>query len=33
MDALTRHGIPNRYAADVVSLLATESVPFVTVEY
>lgn len=33
MDALTRHGIPNRYAADVVSLLATESIPFVTVEY
>jgi hypothetical protein len=33
MDALTRHGIPNRHAADVVSLLATESVPFVTVEY
>ena len=33
MDALTRHGIPNRYAADIVSLLATESIPFVTVEY
>lgn len=33
MDALTRHGIPNRCAADVVSLLATESIPFVTVEY
>lgn len=33
MDALTRHGIPNRYAADVVSLLETESIPFVTVEY
>ncbi len=33
IDALTRHGIPNRYAADVVSLLATESIPFVTVEY
>lgn len=33
MDALTRHGIPNKYAADVVSLLATESIPFVTVEY
>ena len=33
LDALKSHGIPDKYAVDVVCLLRSNAVPFVTVEY
>lgn len=33
LDALKSHGIPDKYAVDVVCLLRSNAIPFVTVEY
>ena len=33
LDALKSHGIPDKYAIDVVSLLRSSAIPFVTIKY